>query len=138
MKTRNLVCGALIVAVSALAFTQANAQTQPTIKVLPSSEKDMIKVMYCGKSTGAVTIRFAEGDGSSILSDKIKSKNFEKGFLKKYKLNRDTEEALLVEVSDGDAFVSYRLVANANNEWSAQLEKETYNYPVIASNQPKH
>jgi len=134
MKTRNLVCGALIAAVSALAFTQTNAQTQPTIKVLPG-EKDMIKVMYAGTSNGgAVTVRFAESDGSSILSDKIKTKNFDKGFLKKYKLNRESADSFLVEVTDGDTFVRYRVFSNAINEWSAQLEKETYNYPVIAAN----
>lgn len=132
MKTRNLVCGALMVAVSALALTQANAQTQPTIKILPG-EKDMIKVMYSGKANGSVIVRFAEGDGSSILSDRIKSKNFNKGFLKKYKLNRDAGDFFLVEVSDRDTFVRYRVFSNAVNEWSAQLEKETYSYPVVAS-----
>lgn len=135
MKTRSLVCGALIAAVSALALTPAKAQTQPTIKVLPG-EKDMIKVMYYGQSDGAVTVRFAEGDGSSIISDKISGKNFDKGFLKKYKLNRDAGDSFLVEVSDGDAFVRYRVFSNTLNEWSAQLEKETYNYPVIAANKP--
>ncbi|HTH57920.1 MAG TPA: hypothetical protein VL728_17855 [Cyclobacteriaceae bacterium] len=137
MKTRSLVCSAAIVAISALLLGQANAQTQPIVKVLPGNAKDMIKVMYFGKPSGAVTVRFTESDGSHILSDKIKSKNIDKGFLKKYKVDRVPGDFFWVEVSDEDTFVRYRVFANTMEEWSAQLEKETYNYPVVASNSPK-
>jgi len=136
MKTRNLVCGALIVAVSALALVSAKAQTQPVVKILPGSTKDIIKVMYCGKPNGAVTVRFTESDGAHILSDKIKDKNFEKGFLKKYQVNREQGDFFWVEVSDQDSFVRYKVFASSLEGWSARLEKETYNYPVVASNNP--
>jgi hypothetical protein len=136
MKTRSLVCGALIVAISTLALTQADAQTQPVVKVLPGGTKDIIKVMYCGKPNGVVTVRFIESDGAHILSDKIRNKNFEKGFLKKYKVSREQGDFFWVEVSDADSFVRYKVFANSLEGWSARLEKETYNYPVVASYTP--
>lgn len=136
MKTRNLVCGAAIVAISALLFGQANAQTQPVVKVLPGSAKDMIKVLYFGKPNGVVTVKFTENDGTVIVSDKIKDKKIEKGFLKKYQVNRDQGDFFWVEVSDEDSFVRYKVFANPYEEWTAQLEKEAYKYPVVAANTP--
>jgi hypothetical protein len=134
MKTRNLVCGALVVAISALTLGRVAAQqTQPTVKILPGSGKDMIKILYCGRQNGAVTVEFVEDDGASILVDKIESTNFEKGFLKTYKVNRAHGDSFWAEVRAEGTFVRYKVFGNNFDEWTAKLEKETYNYPVIAS-----
>lgn len=136
MKTKNLVCSAVIMVISALLLGPANAQAQPTIKVLPGDTKDIIKVVFCGKPNGLVTIRFKEADGSTILSDKIDGKNLEKGFSKKYKVDREQNDLLWVEIRDKSTSVTYKVFAIAPSEWYAELEKGV-NYSVIVSNKQK-
>jgi hypothetical protein len=51
-------------------------------------------------------------------------------------VKREQGDLFWVEVSDADSFVRYKVFANTLEGWSARLEKETYNYPVVASNTP--
>lgn len=127
-----MIAGVLVAIVASLSVNQAAAQTAaPAVKVIPTSNKDVIKLIY-GYDAEQVDIKFSDASGI-ITSDRVKGKNFEGGFNKKYRVERNTNNDFWIEVSSADLAVTYRMTAGANGKWTAQLEKTTYNYPVVAS-----
>lgn len=131
MKTRILLAGVVVAAISAFSLS-ANAQEQPAIKVVPANEKNTIKLIYGYDKNQTVDISFSDKMGV-IRTERIKAKNFNHGFIKKYKIARDQYDALWVEVKSDDMAVTYKLIAPKEGQWTAQLEKATYNYPTVAS-----
>lgn len=132
MKTRILVAGVLVAAICALSITKAKAQEQPAIKVVPGMEKNIVKLIYGYDKNQAVTVSFLDKSGV-ISSERIKAKSFNRGFIKKYKIQRDQYDAVWMEIKSDDMAVTYKLIAPKEGQWTAQLEKATYNYPTVAS-----
>jgi hypothetical protein len=134
MKTRTIVLGVVVAVISTLSVSRARAQgvEQPAVKVIPTGEKDVIKLIYGYDSQQSVDVKFMDANGI-IGNDKIKGKSFEGGFSKKYKVTRESGDAFWVEVTSPELSVIYKMTAAANGKWAAQLEKTTYNYAVVAS-----
>lgn len=132
MKTKMMIAGVLVAIVASLSVKEASAQTAaPAVKVIPTSDKDVIKLIY-GYDAERVDIKFSDASGI-IASDRVKGKSFEGGFNKKYRVERNANKDFWIEVSSADLAVTYRMTAGSNGKWMAQLEKTTYNYPVVAS-----
>jgi hypothetical protein len=132
MKTRLILSG-LVVMLSA-AFTTANAQLdEPAVKVLPSSEKGIVKVLYAIDSDKAVEVKFLSENGL-ITSDKIKAGSFKNGFSKKYDISRIKAKSFWVEVSSADLTVRYKMIESKERKaFIPYLEKTTYNHPLVAT-----
>jgi hypothetical protein len=130
MKTRILVAGVVVAAISAFSLT-AKAQGQPAIKVVPGMEKNTVKLIYGYDQNETVEVSFLDKTGT-ISTERIKAKNFNRGFIKKYKIQRDQYDALWIEVKSNEVAVTYKLIAPTDGKWMAQLEKATYNYPTVA------
>lgn len=133
MKTKAILLGVVVAALSAMTLSEAKAQSteQPSIRVVSSNQDDIIKLIY-GYDSEKVEVKFLDGAGL-IASDKIQGKTFDKGFIKKYKVNRTKGGDFWVEVKSAELLVTYRMRKGENGQWAAQLEKATYNYPAVAS-----
>ncbi len=132
MKTRILVAGVLVAAISVFSISKSHAQEQPAIKVVPGMEKNTVKLIYGYDTNQAVMVSFLDKSGV-IRSERIKAKNFNRGFIKKYKIQRDQYDAVWMEIKSDDMAITYKLIAPKEGQWIAQLEKATYSYPTVAS-----
>lgn len=131
MKTRILITGAMVVAICAFSFT-AKAQEEPAIKVVPAMEKNTIKVIY-GYFTGeSIHITFSDANGF-ISSDRIRGEEFERGFIKKYKLQRSHASPVWIEVSNSKLAATFKLTEVKSGKWLAALEKTIYTNRMVAS-----
>ncbi len=132
MKTRIIITG-LFVALLSSASIIANAQDEPAVKILPTTQKGVLKVLYAYPVEQAVDIKFYS-DGELLASDRIKGKNFAHGFSKKYDMRNVTSNGLWVEVSGSNITVTYKLVESADGKtFEPQLEKTTYHHALVAA-----
>jgi hypothetical protein len=134
MKTKIIIAGVIVAAVSVMTLRNAQAQDQqdPSVKIVPTIQKDVIKVIYAYNSAEAVNVKFSNRE-EVLKTDKISSKDFEGGFSKKYDVERMDNKPFWVEISSSTLSVTYRM-KSLNGKWSAQLEKTTYNNPIVALN----
>lgn len=132
MKTRILLAGVLVAAISTFTVTSARAQEQPEVKIIPASEKDVIKVIYGYEANATIEVKFIDAD-NVVFSDKVKAKNFDHGFMRKYDIGKFDSRDLWIEVSSPELTVTYKLMPGDNGRWLAHLEKATYNYAVVAA-----
>lgn len=134
MKTKAILLGVVVAALSALTLSEAKAQSteQPAVRVVSSNQDNIIKLIYGYDSEKAVEVKFLDGTGM-IASDRIQGKSFDKGFIKKYKVERAKGSDFWVEVTSTELSVTYRMSKGEDGKWASQLEKATYNYPAVAS-----
>ncbi len=133
MKTKTLILGVVIAIISAFTVSHAKAQDGqlPAVKIIPTDEVDVVKIIYAYDSRESVTVSFLDEDGI-FFEDRIQGENLANGFIKKYKLSPIYGREVRVELSSLDLTVTYRLRVTKNGTWSAQLHTTTYNYPVVA------
>jgi hypothetical protein len=130
MKKVILVFGALV----AMAATYtASAQEQPAISIIPSKD-NVIKLTYAYASEKPVLVSFLDKTGV-IGIDRIKGESFEKGFKKHYKIDRQKNDQLWLQVNSRELSATYKLTSTTDGRWDAQLESVTYNYnhPLVAA-----
>lgn len=125
-----LVTGIALALICAFSVT-AQAQ-EPAVKVVPGADANTIKVIYGYESQSPVEIRFTDETGTISL-DRIKGRSFAHGFVKKYKVTREKGDAFWVQINSQDLAITYKLTAQPNGKWLANLEQTTYNYPAVAS-----
>jgi hypothetical protein len=135
MKTKTLVLGVLVAALSMFAVSRVHAQDNPlpAVKIIPTDLSDVVKVIYGYDTDMPVTVKFMGNEGV-FFQDKIKGEDVQKGFSRKYKLPTSKNSDLWVEVSSDELSVIYKMAVSKEGKWIAQLEKTTYNYPVVALN----
>ena len=135
MKTKTLVLGVVIAAVSMFAVSRVHAQENPlpAVKIIPTDLADVVKVIYGYDTRMPVTVKFLSEDGV-FFQDKVQGENLANGFSKKYKLPVVNDSDIWVEVSGPEVSMIYKMVTAKNGKWIAQLKKTTYNYPVVAAN----
>lgn len=132
MKTKTIILGVVVAAISTFTISKAKAQSQePAIKIVSTIDHDVIKVIYGYDTNEAVEVKFINADGI-LKTDKINGKTFSGGFLKKYNVEKMQGGAFWVEVESPELTVTYKMTTAKNGKWSAQLEKTTYNYPIVA------
>jgi hypothetical protein len=130
MKTKAILLAGLF-----LIFGAAQAQEifEPAVKILPTSEKGILKVLYAYHTGQSVSVKFFNNDGV-LLSDRIKAKTFLNGFSKKYDVRMIGSKDFFVEVSSAKVSVVYRMTESKDRkEFIPVLEKATYMNPKVAS-----
>jgi len=130
MKTK-FILAALAFVVSA---SFAMAQGEPAIKVLPTNQKGILKVLFASETGSEVIVKFYE-DGQLVGTDKIKGKSFQKGFVKRYDVDHISGTNFKVEVEAENMTVVYQILESRGTlSYDPQLLQTTYNYPLTASN----
>lgn len=134
MKTKMLILGVVVAALSTITISSVQAQETPlpAVKIISTDKLDEVKLIYGYDSSMPVTITFS-GYNGIFFQDKVKGENLENGFSKKYKIAPTRGKDVWVEVSSPELSVTYKMEVAKNGKWTAQLEKTTYNYPVVAS-----
>ena len=130
MKTRILAAGMVAAVLSAFSLT-VKGQEQPSVKIVPGLEST-IKLIFEHQPKNNVSVKFSDAEGL-ISSDKISASTFGRGFIKKYQVNRSKSDAFWVHVTSKDMDLTYKMTAEKNGQWIAQLEKASYNYSSVAS-----
>jgi hypothetical protein len=135
MKLQSIIVTGLIVVLTA-SFTGASAQQygEAPIKVLPTTEKGIVKVWFAIPANQSVHVKFYDENGI-LGSDNIKGGKYLSGFSKKYDVSHVKPGAFWVEVSSASLDVTYKLVpSDDGRKLDAQLETSTYNHTVVAAN----
>lgn len=126
MKTRNILA-ALAMTVCMFATTAASAQGEPAIKIYPTD--DVLKVVFGYESKAPVTIDFIDNNGV-LTSDRVEGIKYEKGFMKKYRIQRDSKELFWVHVRSEAVSASFKITTNSKGQYISNLETVTYNHPI--------
>ncbi len=134
MKTKIIIAGVIVAAISVMTLRNAQAQNQqePFVKIIPTAQKDIIKVIFAYNSEEAVSVKFSNRD-EVLKTDKVSPKDFEGGFSKKYNVEKMDDKPFWVEISNSALSVTYKMKSQ-NGKWLAQLEKTTYTNPIVAMN----
>ncbi|MEO7989007.1 MAG: hypothetical protein ABI663_05660 [Chryseolinea sp.] len=134
MKTKTILFGVVIAIIASLTLSTAHAQTQeqPSVKVVPGTNLNTIKVIYGYSTDQSVEVKFFNADGL-IEKDVIKGKSFVEGFIKPYNVALMNGNTFWIEVESPQLIVTYKMVASKTGKWTPQLETTTYNYSLFAS-----
>lgn len=130
MKTRSTIVAGLVVLLSTVFFAGNAQSTTPAIKVLPTTNEGIVKLLVVGAPDEAVDVKFYSEDGL-VKTDAIKSAD--EGFNKKYDVREIMNRGFLMEVTAAGTSVTYKL-ARSKGRLIPFLTKTTYTYPVVASN----
>ena len=133
MKTKLTIALLLIAFVAATTYARQNAEA--TVKVLPSTQKGVLKILYANDIDQSVEVKFFNDEGI-ISSDEIKGSVYPHGFLKKYDVRQLKNGNLWVEISSPNLSVTYKLVGSEDHTITPFLEKSTttYNHLVAKNN----
>lgn len=134
MKTKTIIFGIAIAAISSISITTKAQSTQPEIRIVPVTDPSAIKVIYGYDTKETVKVTFMQADNKTILTDKIDGNDINGGFQRKYNMRKIEDNEFWVEVSSTELSARYKVSHDKNGRWSAQLEKTTYNYPIVALN----
>ncbi len=135
MKPRAFILAALVTVFSASAVaTMAQSSAEPAIKVLPTNQKGIIKVLFAYDTQQPVTVKFY-ADGDLVGTDNIKTKSLKKGFTKKYDVSNINSQNFTMEISSDNVSVTYQILESEGTlSYAPFLLKTTYNYALTASN----
>ena len=134
MKSKSIILAGLVTILS-LAFVSVNAQlaSEPAVKILPTNEQGILKVLYAYDTDQSVEVRFLDDDGL-ITSDKIKAAKTAHGFSKKYNVRNIKSGTFWIEVKAANVSVIYKVTGSSDGKaYTSALEKATFNYPSVAS-----
>ncbi|CAN5471125.1 hypothetical protein BH09BAC3_BH09BAC3_34130 [soil metagenome] len=140
MKNQLIITLALFATLSSAVIT-VNAQTfdEPAIKILPTSQKGILKVLYAydqDNSNQSVTVKFLN-EGGVIKSDEIKQGTFTNGFLKKYDIRKmaSISNNVWIEVSSSNVTATYKLDESRDgNSFVPTLVSATQTHQFVAAN----
>lgn len=134
MKTKSIITAGLVALFSVSFFGAIAQQTsEPAIKILPTNQKGIIKVLYAYDSDQPVEIKFIS-EGEVLTYDKVKGEAFQHGFSKKYDVRNVKSKNFWVEVSSPSLMVTYKMTeSNDRKSYVPILEKTTYNTLVAAN-----
>jgi hypothetical protein len=131
MKTK-LVIAALAIVGLFSSTVQAQVGDEAKIKILPS-KAGILKVHYAMEVSEPITVKFFNRDGV-LTTDKIEG-DYANGLMKRYNVKNISTKDYWVEVSSAKMTVTYHVVPSKDKQsFASYLEKTTYNYPVVASN----
>lgn len=131
MKTRTIVLASLVTLFSLSLYAQQ--ASEPAVKILPTDEKGVLKVLYAYDTDQAVEVKFLSEDGV-LTRDKIKASAFQNGFSKKYDVRNIKSANFWIEVSSPSLTVTYKMTESADQKsLEAFLEKTVYNNSLVAS-----
>jgi hypothetical protein len=134
MKTSSIITAGLFI-LFATSFTAVNARQsggEPPVKILPTTQQGILKVLYAAETGKSVDVRFFNKD--KVLGfDKIKGDHNFNGFIKKYDISRLKSENFWIEISSASMDVTYKIIPLEDGTFTPILEKTTYNHPLVAA-----
>lgn len=131
MKTKSTLFSFAVAMI--LSLSTAMAQPEPPVKILPSAQDGIFKVLYASETDQPVTISFMNNDGL-MASDRIKSTKFKHGFFKKYDVTHVNDRIFWIEVKSSNLVVKYKMTKSNSGFFTPSLESTTYNHEVVAKN----
>lgn len=131
MKTKSTIVAGLIVLLSTVFFASNAQSTNPDIRVLPTTNEGIVKLIVVGAEDQAVNVEFYTEEGL-VLADAVKSG--EKGFNKRYDIRKIMSKGFSMEVKTDGTSVTYKMAKAGNKKLMPILVKTTYTYPLVASN----
>jgi hypothetical protein len=134
MKNTSALIAGLALALSAFSFAPASAQLagEPPVKVVPTLDKGILKVIYAHNSP-SVEVKFYDAQGL-MLTDRIKGSAAQGGFMKRYDIRNLKSNSYWVEITSPELSVTYK-VDNQGKESSVPvLESTTYRHAMVAKN----
>ncbi len=112
---------------------QAQSISEPAVKVLPTNQPGVIKVIYGYDTDKMVNVKFFNDD-MTFMSDMISGKSFKNGFTRRYDVTNIAEKSFFVEVSSENLSVVYRLKVTENgNVLVPLIENASYSFADVAS-----
>ena len=133
MKTKFTIIASLLTVLS-FAFVSASAQSiEPAVKILPTTEKGIYKVIYAYDSDQAVQVKFFNNKEGLLKLDRVQPERFENGFSKKYDISNIDYGDFWVEVVSSNLSVRYRMVKDGKSHQPV-LETATFNNTLAALN----
>jgi hypothetical protein len=140
MKNQSIiVLGLFAILSSAVITTNAQSFGEPAIKILPTSQKGILKVLYAydqDNSNESVMVKFLN-EGGVIKSDEIKQGTFTNGFLKKYDIRKmaSMSNNVWIEVSSSNVTATYKLTESRDgNSFVPTLVSASQNHQFVAAN----
>lgn len=131
MKTKITITLALMLTVTASALKAQTAES-PYVKILPGTDKHLVKVLYAKNTESPITVSFFNADGV-VGSDKIKG-SYETGVMKTYDVHKIAGNEYWIEVSSKDVTARYRVVPTTDKSgFTAYLEKSSAVDSIVAS-----
>ena len=131
MKTQSIILVVLVMLFGAAA--QAQELNEPAIKILPTSQQGILKVLYTYNSGQPVLVKFSD-ENTVLFSDRIKADSFKKGFARKYDVRQIAAKTFYIEVSSETVSATYRLTRSEDSDvLTPFLENVSYQYPPVAS-----
>lgn len=130
MKTKAILLAGLFIIVGA---AHAQQILEPSVRILPTAEKGILKVLYAYNTGQSVSVKFFNEDGL-LLSDRIKANTFQNGFMKKYDVRKIESKSFFVEISSARMSVTYKMTeSKERKDFIPVLEKTSFMYPTTAS-----
>jgi hypothetical protein len=133
MKTSSIIAAGLMILLTT-AFTANARQTgEPPVKILPTAQKGILKVLYAAKTENGVEVKFFDDSGVLAL-DRIKGNRTPNGFTKKYDVSNVKSETLWVEINSDRMNITYKLIPSQDGlSYEPLLEKTTYNHLSVTA-----
>ena len=133
MKLRSIIfiMSMLVFAGSSL---QAQVLVEPPVKILPTADRNVLKVHYAVETTSPLSVKFLTEKEGIVDQDKIKG-NFQSGLSKRYDVARINDQDFWIEVASAEMTVKYHIVPSKDkSKFTSYLEKVTYNDDKVALN----
>jgi hypothetical protein len=128
----------IIVALGLLALLSTRVEAQVSeesrIKILPTSQEGVVKVLYAIETDERLEVRFLDRSGE-VTKDVIKGGPYPNGVSKRYDVRNINKNDFWIEVTSPQLSVTYHLIPSKDRKtFVSYLEKATYNHALVASN----
>src|SRR5687768_7431134 len=127
----------IIVLIGMLTFLGNNIQAQDLhetlVKIVPTANPGIIKIIYGAETLGPVSISFVTNKGE-VGSDKIKVGSYPTGISKRYNIKSISDRGFWVKVSSPQLSVTYRVSPLDNGSFTTTLEKASYYQAIVRRN----
>jgi hypothetical protein len=134
MKIQSIISAGFIAILSMSFVAQAQTGAIEVVKILPSTEKGIIKILFAHEPSQNVEVRFYNEDGL-LKKDRIKASTFKKGFIKKYDVSAIDTRKFSIDIDSESVSATYRLVeSKGGKSYTALLERASYTQSLVASN----
>ncbi len=127
----------IVTSISSMLYAQpisAQSRTAAFVKILPTTQSGVIKVLHAQESESPVLIKFTTQDGE-VGQDQVVRSKYEKGFTKKYDVSKIQGKDFWIEVTTAETSVTYHIVTDKKKKtFDAYLEKISYDHTVASNN----
>jgi len=112
---------------------KAQTTEESRVKILPTPDKNIVKVLYANEITNGLEVRFLY-DGQTIDTDKIRG-TYATGISKRYDVTRFKNKNFQIKVVSPEMTVTYTMTPAPNGKgFAPMLEQTTVNHLLVRKN----